>query len=153
MLTVQLESCISASAECVELLQEHYEALSLHQHHGLELAPQWEAYAAREARGEILCATLREAGKLVGYFVGVVAPGMHYKQCLTLITDMFYVAKSHRGRRGGLKLFKFVEAEARRRGCRAFFTSHKLHEPEASRLFGVCGFEPVETHYCKWLED
>ena len=45
----------------------------------LPLQPQWHIYAEREAAGFIVCATLREGAKLIGYKVGFVAPGLHYE--------------------------------------------------------------------------
>lgn len=153
MLTTQLEDIIQAMAEAAPLLEEHYEALSGHRAHGFPVVPLVEQYAARDARGEIICMTLRDAGKLVGYYVGAVAPGMHYATCLTLITDLFWVAKSHRGRFGGPKLFRAVIAEAKRRGVKVMFAAHKNAVPEAGRLLKILGFAPVETNYALWLED
>lgn len=152
MLTTAIESCLQGIAEREELHQVHYLALSQHQHHGFLLDPQYEVYAAREQRGELLYVTLRDAGKLVGYYVGFIGPGLHYKTCLTLITDIFFIHQDYRGRHGGVKLFKAVKVEARRRGAKAIFASHKIAEPEPGRLFALFGFEPVETNYCCWLE-
>lgn len=153
MLTTQLEGIAQAMAEAAPLMEEHYQELSGHRAHGFPVAPLVGQYLAREARGELLCVTLRDAGKLVGYYVGVVAPGMHYGTCLTLATDLFWVAKSHRGHFGGPKLFKAVLAEAKRRGVKVMFAAHKLAVPEAGRLFTILGFQPVETNYALWLED
>jgi hypothetical protein len=152
MITAQIENCMAGITEREALIAEHYKVLSLHQQHGFPLAPQYHVYAQREANGELLYATLRDNGVLIGYFVGTVAPGLHYSTCLTLVMDIFFVSTEHRGKFGGVKLFKCVMAEAKRRGVAAAFVGHKTHEPEAKRLFALFGFGEVETMYCKWLD-
>jgi GNAT superfamily N-acetyltransferase len=67
----------------------------------------------------MMLVTLREDGEIVGYFIGFVAPGLHYKTCLTLTMDIFYVLPEHRGSGGGVILFKAVEKEARTARCPA----------------------------------
>ncbi len=131
------------------MLDLHYEELALHKS-SVPLAPQYDLYLARDARGEVLCVTLREEGKLVGYFVGFVAPGMHYSTCLTLIMDIYFVHPDYRRGTGGIKLFKAVEAEAKRRGVQRMFVGSKLHK-DSSRLFEALRYERVEVTYSHWL--
>ena len=96
--------------------------------------------------------TNREAGKLVGYFVGFVAPGLHYETCLTLTMDIFYVHPDHRRGIGGLKLFRAVEKEAKRRGVQRMLVGSKCHA-DASTLFERLGYTEVERYYSMWLGD
>ena len=116
------------------------------------LDPQYDIYIQREARGELLFVTLRELGTPVGYFIGFIAPGLHYRTCLTCTMDIFYVHPAKRGGRGGIKLFKFVEQELRRRGVDRWFVGSKCHA-DASWLFEILGFDRVEVYYSKWLGD
>lgn len=64
--------------------------------------------------------------------------------------DIFYVHPAKRGGRGGVKLFKFVEKELRRRGVDRWFVGSKCHA-DASWLFEILGFDRVEVYYSKWL--
>jgi len=150
MITAQVEALADGGLdELKPILPRHWEELALNKDR-VPLDPQYDIYLAREARGEIMYVTLREAGRLLGYFVGFVAPGLHYRTCLTLTMDIFYVCPEERGRRGGVTLFQEVLREAKRRGVQRVFVGSKLHK-DASRLFEALGFEPVETYYSKWL--
>lgn len=149
MLTAQVEPFPAFLEEVKPLLSRHYEELALNQDK-VPLDPQYHVYLERDARGEVLLVTLRTAGDLVGYFVGFVNPGLHYQTCLTLLLDIFWLAPEHRGQSGGLRLFKAVEAEAKRRGVKRMFVGSKCHK-DASRLFEALGYEKCEIHYTAWL--
>lgn len=151
-LTAQVESFIEGLPELKPLLPIHYKELSLHQFHGIPLNPQYDIYFAREENGELIYVTLRQSGVLVGYFVGFIAPGLHYQDCLTVTLDIFYVAPDYRGLGGGVTLFTEVQREVQRRGAKAWFVGLKEHLREhAEALFLGMGFEPSERYYCKWL--
>lgn len=151
MLTAQPEPFAPFLVEVMPLLPRHYEELALNKDK-VPLDPQYDVYLARDAAGEVLTVTLRSAGELVGYFVGFVAPALHYRTCLTLTLDIFWLAPEHRGKMGGIKLFKAVEREARRRGVQRMFVGSKCHA-DASFLFERLGYDRVETFYSTWLGD
>src|ERR1700731_4535825 len=94
----------------------------------------------------------RENGVIVAYFVGFVAPGLHYKTCLTLQMDIFWVLPKHRGQGAGIHLFRFVEHEARQRGVQRMFVGSKMHK-DASWMFERLGYTEVERFYSLWLGD
>lgn len=151
ILTAQPEPFAPFLDEVMPLLPRHYEELALNQDK-VPLAPQYGEYLRRDALGMVLCVTLRSAGELVGYFVGFVAPGLHYQTCLTLHLDIFWIAPEHRGQMGGVKLFKAVEREAKRRGVHRMFVGSKCHA-DASFLFERLGYERCEVTYTAWLGD
>lgn len=146
---------------CVERLSDELENLKpMFPAHWAELAlnqdkvpldPQYEVYLERENRGEVLFVAARSEGSIVGYFVGFVAPGLHYKTCLTLTMDIFWIRPESRGR-AGMKLFRFVEQEAKNRGVKRMFVGSKLHK-DASWLFEKLGYQEVEKYYSIWLGD
>ena len=149
MLTAQPEPFPPFLEEVKPLLQLHYEELALNKD-VVPLDPQYDEYLRRDAAGMVMVVTLREQGKLAGYFVGFVAPGLHYQTCLTLHLDIFWVHHDHRGKMGGVKLFKAVEAEAKRRGVQRIFTGSKCHK-DASWLFERLGYTEVERTYSKMI--
>ena len=151
MLSAQPEPFAPFLEEVKPMLPLHYEELALHKS-AVPLSPQYHVYLERDAAGQVLCVTLRESGKLVGYFVGFVNPGLHYSTCLTLTPDIFFVHPDHRVGTGGLKLFRAVEREAKRRGVQRMFVGSKLHR-DSSRLFEALKYEAVEVIYSKWLGD
>lgn len=152
MMTAQQETFAGLMPELKSVIPQHYEELSLHQFHGIPLNPQFDIYLDRELRGELLTVTLRENGDLAGYFIGFVAPGLHYRDCLTLQMDIFYVVPSNRGQKGGIMLFSEVKRLAEKRGIKAWFVGNKEHSKvHATALFEAMGFEKSETYYCMWL--
>lgn len=151
MITAQVESLTDTLEEMKPLFPAHWEELALNKDK-VPLDPQYDTYLIRDARGEVLFVTLRTDGELTGYFVGFVAPGLHYKTCLTLTMDIFWTCHAIRGGTAPLRLFRAVEKEARRRGVDRIFYGSKLHR-DASRLFAAMRMEPVETYYTKWIGD
>lgn len=151
MLTAQVESFTELQPQLAKLFPLHWEELALNQDK-VPLDPQYEVYFERERRGEVLLITLRERGEIAGYFIGFVAPGLHYKTCLTCIMDIFYVSPEHRNKRGGIKLFREVEKECKRRGVQRMMVGSKDHKP-AARLFEALGYIRIESYYSVWLGD
>ena len=151
MITAHVERFVDHLAEIKVLLPLHYEELALNKDH-VPLDPQYEIYLERERQGGTIFVTLRDAGAMIGYFIGFVSPGLHYQTCLTCIMDIFYVQKDKRNGTAGIRLFRAVEEELKRRGVQRWFMGSKIHA-DASALFKRIGAEPVETYYSKWLGD
>lgn len=151
MITAHVESFEQNLAYLKPILPIHYEELALNQDK-VPLSPQFDKYIAAEQRGELLFITLRKTGEMVGYFIGFIAPGLHYSTCLTCQMDIFYVHPDHRGDGAGFQLFKFVEKELKHRKVQRMFVGSKLHK-DASWLFQKLGYTPVETYYSTWLGD
>jgi GNAT superfamily N-acetyltransferase len=152
MLTTHIESFEERLSELQELLPEHYKELALNQDK-VPLSPQYDVYIERERQGGLLFITMRDAGELVGYFIGFIAPGLHYSTCLTCTMDIFYIRKDKRGQAlPGVRLFRAVEAELKRRGVQRWFVGSKV-KADASKLFEFLDFERVEIYYSKWLGD
>lgn len=151
MLTAHLETIAERLPELKEILPLHYRELALNQDK-VSLDPQYEVYLSREKAGEVLFAALRESGRLVGYFIGFVSPGLHYKTCLTLIMDILYVHPDKRGGRGGKVLLDFVKQECKRRGVQRAFVGTKVHS-DIGPFLESQGFELCERTYTMWLGD
>lgn len=149
MIVACVESFVERLPELKPILPLHYEELALDKA-DCPLDPRYDVYERLEAAGELLFVTLRQRGALIGYFIGMVAPGMHYRTCLTCHMDIFYVHPDHRGNAGGQILFAEVERELRRRGVTRWFVGCKLHL-DASWLFERLGFQRIEVYYSKVL--
>ena len=153
MITTAVESLRNGGLEEIrQLLDGHYHELSVHHEKGYPLNPRYQVYLNREAIGEVLYVTLRDKGKLVGYFVGFLAPGLHYFDCLTLQLDIFYVLPEYRGNAHGKKLMAHVHKAAKDKGANLWIMGLKeAHRPHMEKLLLECGFEPFERHYSLWL--
>lgn len=153
-LIAEVSSLEKGLDEIKPLLPGHYEELSLHKDRGIELDPLYDRYLAAEKLGEVLYVTLRKEGQLVGYFVGLIGPALHYKSCVTLHSDIYYVVPEHRGDGGGMILFDAVRKEAKRRGARYWMSGDKEHAHiHADRLHKMMGFEKIENVFGLWLDD
>jgi len=151
MITCHIESFEECLEELKIILPEHYKELALNQDK-VPLHPNYPFYIEQEKLGKLIFIVLRDAGKMVGYFIGFIAPGLHYQTCLTCTMDIFYVCKEKRTGSAGVRLFRFVEAELRRRKVQRWFMGSKIHA-DASALFKRIGAAPVETYFSKWLGD
>lgn len=149
MITAHIESFAERLEELKALLPMHYQELALNKDK-VPLDPQYDIYLARERAGELMFVTLREAGALVGYFIGFVAPGLHYRTCLTLTMDIMYVHPDKRQCGGGSILLDFVKTQARLRGVQRAFVGEKVHAPIGGFLESQ-GFELCERTYTMWL--
>ena len=150
-LTAHVESLTAGMAEWAEIHETHYRELALDQDK-VPLDVDFAGYRALDEAGLVTYVTLRDEGRLVGYFVGFVKPSLHYRSTLMAVMDIYYVHPSVRGRMGGVRLFRAVERELRRRGVKRLIVGEKLHKP-SGRLFKALGFTPIETYHSKWLGD
>ena len=138
-----------------EILEEHWQELALNKDR-VPLDPQLGEYRKREADGSLLVMSMRtddDAEELVGYFLGFIAPGLHYQTCLTCTMDIFYVRPKFRDNLlAGRRLMRAVEKELRLRGVNRWFVGTKCHM-DVARLFESLKFQLVEKYYSKWLGD
>lgn len=151
MITFAVESYSSVIGELRPLLDDHYGEISNHARHGFPLNPQDREYRAREANGSLLMMIGRDSGQIVAYMVCFIAPGLHYADCLTCSPDIFYVRPDKRNSTAGVRLFRAVEKELKRRGVTLWFVGSKIQH-DATALFRRMGFAPCEVTYSKWLE-
>ena len=148
-LTAQCEDFFAVLPEMLPHLQDHWEELALDKD-TIPLDPDWRSYRALYDAGKLVLITLRDRGVLAGYCWVIVAPGLHYSSSLHGTVDIFRVFPQCRGRHGGRRLFRAVEAELRRRGVKRWVASSKLHR-DCGRLLEAIGMAPFETLYSKML--
>lgn len=153
MLTAHIEPFMSQIGELKQLLGLHWQELALNRDK-VPLAPQWPLYAQREAHGQLVYVTLRDAGELIGYIIMFVAPGLHYETCLTASMDILFVRPDRRdaSAKGVFLMVDTLEAELKRRGVDRWFMGTKLHK-DIGAIFRRRDFEAVEMTYSKWLGD
>lgn len=157
MITSHVERLADNLEELKPNFVPHYQELALNQAK-VKLDPNYPEYLRREAEGQVLCVVLREAGKIIAYFVGFVAPGLHYQTCLTLTMDIFWLHPDYRDQDSlveieaqmlCMQLFEAVKAEGQRRGVHRPFFGSKFHK-SADALFEALGMTQVESFYSAW---
>lgn len=160
MLSCQVESLTEKLSEIKPLLPDHWRELALDQEK-VPLDPMYERYLDLERQGSLLFVTIRENGHLMGYFLGLIAPSLHYRECLTLTMDIFWL---HPDIRDGdsltaidaemisMELFETVGKESKRRGVKRAIYGSKLHKDTAA-LFQALGAIEIERYWSLWLGD
>ena len=148
-LSAQVEPFASCIGEIRPHLPRHWAELALDKEH-VPLDPDCDRYEKMDAAGQLCMVTLRAQGQLVGYCCMMVSPELHYRTTLGARMDVFWLAPEYRGRMGGVRLFKAVEAELRRRGVKRAFMGSKLHR-DSSRLFEALGYRPMEMWFSKYI--
>jgi len=157
MITAHVERLVDNLEELKPLFDPHWAELALNKDR-VPLDPQYDVYLERDRAGQVLCVVLREEGRIVAYFVGFVTPGLHYRTCLTLQTDIFWLHPDFRDGDSlvaterdmlSTQLFDAVEAEAKRRGVRRAFFGEKSHK-DTGDFFTRRGYTVVERYFTAW---
>jgi len=152
LLTTHVEKFSNCYLEMQALNKDHYDEISVHKKHDIRLEPDYQRYFKLEQDGSLLYVTLRNQGKIVGYYIGFILPDLHYKSCLSAFQDILFISLKARGQNAFPLLVDAVECEAKRRGCKRITfgvkEKHKLHmQKQLLDLY----YEPFEVHYCKWF--
>lgn len=158
LVTYQVEPFDTAFEEAYELLQEHWEEIALNKDK-IKLSINVERYRELAANGILHIVTARDAniqksawdaGKLIGYHVGMIVPHLHYKDYLFGMTDIFFIHPEYRKGRTGINLFKVVEKAMKERGVVKLMTAVKLHK-DVGRIFEYLGWTETERSFCKYI--
>ena len=149
MITAQIEKLADCLEEMKPLFPAHWEELAVFKDK-MPLAPQYDIYYQREAAGQLVMATLRKDGKIIGYWPTFVAPGMHYGKTLTATMDILWIHPDHRGDGSANILFETLKDELIRRGVDVWYVGSKNHK-QIEWFFNAKGFEAIETYFGMWI--
>lgn len=116
------------------------------------MRPDEDAYYAMEAHGMLKVLTARDAGKLIGHVWCIIRTHMHHPGVLCGFVDTFYLAKSARRGRVGIRLVKESIEMMRAVGAvRILFMTDVA--ADSSVLFSRLGFKPINTVHSMWIGD
>lgn len=147
----QQEFLDSVVDDAKPLLEEHWKEIALNKDK-IKINPDWGAYYTLEAQGNLKIFTARSEGVLVGYFVVLVSPHIHYKDHLFAKNDLIYLVPEHRKGFTGVKLIKFAEKCLKEDGVSVMVVNTKNHKP-FHKIMEFLKFSPVETLYSKYIGD
>jgi GNAT superfamily N-acetyltransferase len=157
MIKYQVEALTTHLDELKPLLLKHWRELALDQDR-VPLDPIWEIYIQKDGEGGVLFVTARDAGRLIGYFVGFVGPGLHYRSCKTLQIDIFWLHPEFRedslsfaeGELIADQLVGEVIKAAKDLGVQRMFAGSKLHK-DSGALFERHGGVEIERYFSFWI--
>ena len=141
--------------ECLEemkpILQLHYEEVAMYQDK-VPLSPDYEKYYALEGAGIFHIVTVRDEGELIGYFLSVVTPNIHYSSTVYAVNDILYLHKDYREAGVGQKMFSFAEKKLKELGASVIAIHMKTALPFDTLCKGM-GYDYAERNYTKYIGD
>lgn len=151
MITFQVEKFREVVAEAAPLLEAHYYEIGMYQDK-IEYDPDIERYEDMDDAGFLHIVTARDDGKLIGYYVSLLMPHLHYKGTLYAYNDIVYIDQKYRGGITAARLFKFVEKELKELGVDVMTMHMKTYAPFDSFLERQ-GWDYAERIHMKYIGD
>lgn len=152
MITFHVEPWSDFKTEAAVLFPIHWREIALHQD-AIKLAIDFAALDGLDSEGALHVVVAREAGKIVGYWLGVIRPHLHYRDSLTAYTDVFYVRQeSRRDVFVFQHMLDYVETSLAKRGVQKLFIASKCHK-DLSKIFERRGMTRTEVVYTKLLKE
>jgi hypothetical protein len=136
------ESYVNVKNEIKPLIQEHWKEIALHQN-DIKLEPNWNTYSRLADQGALRVYTARKSGELVGYFVCIVMPSLHYMRHLFANNDIIFLKKSERKGTAGIRLIKFAIEELKKDGVTLINVNVKKKQ-DFGKVLEHLEFEHVE---------
>jgi GNAT superfamily N-acetyltransferase len=147
----QRETIESVIEEIRPLLEKHWQEVA--HYPDVPLVPNWNAYEHLQALGALRIYTGRDDGRLIGYSVFTVHPGVHYATSLEADEDLLFVSPEHRKGRFGLQLMQFAESELAAEDVQLVKRRTKVAERlNFGALLERMGYEPIDVIYGKRLD-
>lgn len=133
------------------LLPVHYEELSLDKDR-VKMSLHQQRYMDMEHNGMLHIVTVRLGdGKMVGYYLCMILPHMHYKDAGDMAyTDMYFVHPDYRIGGVGAKFLVFVEETLRRRGVLKVYITTKL-KLDLTKMLEALGWKATDKVFTKFL--
>lgn len=147
----QIERWPAIESEVLGLIGPHWEEIALDRDR-IPLDIDVPMYRNLDSENVLVVATLRDAGRLVGYLGAYVKTHLHYKSTLFGFMDAFFLLPEFRKGPNGLLLFTTMEAEMRRRGVKSQIFSSKKHF-DLTPMFEYLGWDTVGLLHQKWIGD
>lgn len=132
------------------IFPQHYEELALDRDK-FPLDLSYSRYEKADVEGQILIVTARCAERLIGYFIALTVPHMHYESSGKMAyPDIYYVLPEFRRAGVGAKLLLALEIACKAIGIVKIYMSCKVHQ-DHSQLFELLGYKPSDLVFTKVL--
>jgi GNAT superfamily N-acetyltransferase len=168
VITYQVEKYDDVINEIWPMLEAHYLEICTDQH-VKPFDPDLDRYQVMEDQGMLRIFTARKdtvmrrkedgtkilhddgtpltrPGHLIGYFVSVILPGLHYQQTLMAINDIMYIMPEYRGGTVGYRLLKLATEDVKNLGADILIIHMKTDYPFRSLLTKL-GFHLTEENW------
>ena len=142
----KLDTCLE---EMKPILQLHYDEVAMYKDK-VPLAPDYDKYLALEEVGIFHIVTVRDSGKLIGYFISIVTPNLHYSETTYAVNDILYIHEDYRAAGVAQKMFQYAEDKLIELGASVIVIHMKTSLPFDSLCLGM-GYDYAERNYTKYI--
>ena len=148
-LVFKIEEWRKCQKDIEKLCVRHWQEIA-HNKDFIKLDPDWEKYQKLADAGMMSVTTARDGVILAGYQIYFVMPHMHYKQSLTAMSDVLFLAPEYRRGTAGIRLMKTAEEELVKLGVQRIVQNVKLTN-DWGPILERMGYKPFERIYTKIL--
>jgi hypothetical protein len=147
--TFHVEAWQDFKRESLYLWPKHWEEIAIHKD-TIKLNVDYRQYEQMDANGALHVVSARCAGKIIGYWLLIIRPHLHYADSLTAFTDVYFMDQAFRKGLVFCRMNRFVEKTLKARGVQKIFTATKKHK-DLGKLFEFMGYQETETVYTKLI--
>lgn len=115
-----------------------------------DLEPDWNTYISLYNMGMVKTMTIRDEGKLVGYYNVLIAISPHHKKMLCATCDVFFVLKEYRKGMLAIKFLKYVEKTLKNYGINVLSLNTTSEKP-LTKLLERLGWTFTECVFTKYI--
>jgi GNAT superfamily N-acetyltransferase len=151
MITYHKEKMFDIIEELSPILLEHYHEIAMYRDK-IEYAPDWDRYRDLEKTGILKLATVRDDGVLVGYYLTLVVPNLHYSKDLYGVNDIVLIKPKYRNAKVGVGLFNYVEKWMKNLGVSVMSMHMKTFLPFDKLCEGL-DWDYAERLYTKCIKE
>lgn len=146
MIKFQVERFRDCYSEAAPLLIAHYNEVATNKESKV-LDPDEDRYMMLEDNGMLRIFTARDGGKLVGYFVSMVMPHLHYSSTIYAMNDILYVDPEYRGTTLAYRMFKGAMQDLKENSNTDVMMIHMKIKHPFKKLLTKLGFEQTEENW------
>jgi GNAT superfamily N-acetyltransferase len=150
-ITYQEELYDAVVDEIQPLIHAHWEEIASAKDK-IKLNPDYSMYKSLNDARVLRIFTVRNEGKLIGYFIVICNPHMHYSDHVYAMNDIIYIDPEYRGSTIAFKLLRSVEKRLKQDGVSVLMINMKVHAP-FDRLLEKLEFKNTERVYTKYIGD
>jgi len=127
------------------LLENHWEELEWNKSKRID--PDWERYAACDARSSLIIFTAREEGLLIGYNVFFLHSSLHYTGVSVANQDLIYISPEKRG--FGTYFIHWCDERLAEVGVQRIYYHTKSNKDFGEKILLPMGYKLIDHVYGK----
>ena len=135
--------------ELEPLLEEHWEEVAWYKDK-IKLKPDYSKYVQMQENNSLLCVTVRDEGKLIGYNINFLQYHPHYSDHVYAINDIVFLLPEHRHGHIAKQMLESTEEILKHIGA-SVVTLHMKPDHTFVTLAEHCGFKRQEYVYSKYI--